>query len=235
MAILLLTSASSCDRPKTASAAPGIDTAAYDTLLEDATTSRDSWLSLSDEPAVHMWWARDFLEKADDSAAATELEKCATLFRWGASHASGPDERDEFLATARELDSAAREVKSGDLEGGHHAEGVLDRGYRVLAAYHTHEALTEWEAGEHRAAAQLMTAASTEIEQGFTLSGAPIGTSIDEAVAEARSVALRLGTAQPPSEHEIRRLIDNLGRAVNALGSVLQSRAQPSGAVPTLP
>jgi len=235
MATLILITASSCDQTKTASAAPGKGSFADDTLAEDATTSRESWLSLSDEPAVHMWWARDFLEKADDSAAATELEKCATLFRWGASHASGVGERDEFLATARELDSASREVRSGTLEGGHHAEGVLDRGYRVLAAYHTHEALREWEAGEHRAAAQLMTAASTEIEQGFTLSGAPIGTSIDEAVAEARSVALRLGTSEPPSEHEIRRLIDNLGRAVDALASVLQAHAQSSSAVPTLP
>jgi hypothetical protein len=182
---LILVTTWSCGQPREERAAGGEETATG-TLAEAARASRETWFVLADEPAVHLWWARDFHQRGNAGSAAGELSKSATMLRWGASHVATPEER--------------------------------------LADYHVKTALREWEEGEQHFAAKLLDAAATEIEQRFAVVGSPPVTRLDEAVAEARFVAQKLGTPEAPTEHEVRRAIENLERVLDQLVEVSQTR-----------
>jgi len=190
----------------------------------DFVAIREIWLALADEPATHMRLARQALAAGHLETAARELDKSATLFRWGEHYAFGERERRDFLATAQELEESARLLREGSERGTEPLFRVMSMSYRALAEHQAAAALREWEAGEHVRVALLLDAAATDIEQGFALSGETAGGSIDAAVADARAVAHGLDSKQPPSEAMVRDAIQGLERAAQGLGEVLGSR-----------
>lgn len=206
----------SCGRPQE----PTVTDESRRELAELSGASREAWLMLADEPSTHLWWARDFRERGNPASTATELEKCAILFRWGATHVPTPEEKRDFLTTAQELDATALALKSEPDRAAEGFDRAVDDAYRVLGGYHTRAALHEWQEGEHARAARLLSATATEIEQRFALLHSPITTDAGEAVADARDVARKIGTPEPPTDEEVRRAIGDLELALDELVEV---------------
>lgn len=185
---------------------------------------RDLWMGLADEPIHHMRHARELYDAGDRPGAARDLEKAASLFRWGRRYSFGATENAAFLTAARELEEVARLLRSGAREPDPALHGVLAKGYQVIAGHHLGLAREQWDAGRHQMAARLLNAAVDELEKGFELSEEPAGASIEADFVAARGIADRLGTDEPPSEADVRGVLSGLRRAVKGLDEVLGSR-----------
>ena len=206
------------------SVAAGESGAVFETGDPDFMAARTSWISLADEPATHMRSALDAYEAGRLGEAARELDKSASLFRWGRQYTAGERERRDFTASAQELEEVARVIREGAARGAEPLHRALAFGHRTLAEHHLSAALREWEAGEHVRVALLLDAAATEVEGGFALSGEAPGPSIDAATRAARATADRLDSSLPPTEEQLRGVIRDLQDAVHGLGEVLGSR-----------
>jgi hypothetical protein len=181
-------------------------------------------MALADLPASHMRSALASYEAGRRDAAARELDKSAALFRWGRLYAVSSSERRAYTAIVQKLEEDARRIRRGSDPGAERLEIDLALGYDVLAEDHLEAALEEWAAGEYVRVARLLDAAATEIEDGFSLSGAGVGNSIYMAEAAARVTSQRLASKQPPTEDELRKTIRDLGTSARSLGDVLGSR-----------
>jgi hypothetical protein len=187
--------------------------------------ARAFWLAMADDPLHHMTLARDLTECGEPDPAARQLDLSASLFRWGALYVDGSRERRTFVTTAQRLEDVARLLRSGEPWEGGALDDMLSNAFYVLSRYHVAMALDQWDAGEYTRAALLLRATADEVQQGFLLSGASPGGSIDRALGVARSAAERLETESPPDESEVRAAVEGLQAGVTGLGEALDEAA----------
>jgi hypothetical protein len=191
----------------------------------DGDEARALWLAMADDPLHHVRLAHDLLTEGKRTEAARQLEISAYLFRWGHLYAEGFGARRGFVATAQELEAAARHLRRGDEEDLATLNHTLSGGLRAMAELHATEVLGEWRAGRHTRAALLLRASADEVRCGFSLSGiAPRGT-IERALADAGTVADRLDSRSPPEEREIRDAVEGLRDSASSLAGALGSRS----------
>lgn len=178
---------------------------------------RSLWADMADEPLHHMTLVRQLEAEHDAEHAARQLDVSASFFRWGRLYAADDPEQREFLATAQELEGAARRLRG---EVSEEDPTLLDRvladGMSLMAKEHSALALDEWENGEYTRAALLSRAAAAEVEQGHSLSGEATDGTIDRALEAVRGTAERLESKTPPDESEVRRAIGELRDAATA-------------------
>ncbi len=195
-------------------------------------TAREVWMSMADEPLYHMRRADRLVDDGDDAAAVRELEKSASLFRWGRLYASGAKQTTDFVTTAQRLEALARSTR----EGAKPEPGVLDAivadGCDVLAQEQLGLALDQWKAGEHVRVALLMRSVADELSTGVALSDERATGSIDGALSSAREVANRLETPDPPTEADVRGALEGLEGAATRLARIRSSRSRSGDATP---
>jgi hypothetical protein len=191
----------------------------------DADEARGLWIAMADDPLHHVQLARDLVARGDREQAARQLDMSAYLFRWGGLYARGMGEHRDFVATAQELEDAARRLRRGEREDLAGLDRTLSRGLRVMGELHADEVMGEWTAGEHSRAALLLHASADEIRCGLSLSGVTPGGTIERALADAGSVADRLDSRSPPEEHEVRDAVEGLRDGASILADVLGSRS----------
>lgn len=193
-------------------------------------TAREVWMSMADEPLYHMRRADQLVDDGNDGAAVRELEKSASLFRWGRLYASGTEQTTDFVTTAQRLEAVGRSIR----EGVNPEPGVLDAivadGCEVLAQEQVGLALDQWKAGEHVRVALLLRSVVDELSAGVALSDERATGSIDGALSSAREVAGRLETPDPPTEAEVRESLKGLEGAAARLARIRSSRSRSGDA-----
>jgi len=186
---------------------------------------RSLWAEMADEPLHHMTLARQLEAEHDAEHAARQLDVSASFFRWGRLYAADDAEQREFLATAQELEGAARRMRGNvPEEDPTLVDRVLADGMRLMAKEHSTLALDEWENGEYTRAALLSRAAAAEVEQGHSLSGEATDGTIDRTLEAVRGTAKRLESKSPPDESEVRRAIGELRDAATAPADATKPR-----------
>lgn len=196
-------------------------------------TARDVWMSMADEPLYHMQRARDLVDHGDDQAAVRELDKSASLFRWGRLYADGAQEQNEFVTTAQKLEAVARSIR----EGAQPEPGVLDDivadGCETLANHQLGLALDQWRAGEHVRVSLLMRSVASELQTAIALSDEQAERSIDVALESAREVADRLQTEDAPTEAEVRGALKGLEGVASRVARIRSSRSRSGDVTPS--
>jgi len=190
----------------------------------DTDEARALWLAMADDPLHHVRLAHDLVAEGNGEDAARQLDMSAYLFRWGHLYAHGMGERRDFVATAQQLEAAARGLRTGREEDPAVLDRTLAGGLRAMADLHATEVMGEWKSGEHSRAALLLHASADEVRCGFSLSGMTPGGTIERVLADAGTVADRLDSHSPPDEGEVRDAIEGLRDSAKSLADVLSSR-----------
>ena len=184
---------------------------------DDIVIDEDVWVVLLAEPGNHLEKAHENFLKKDFRAAAAEMKKAAAYCRIEAKRATD-ETRKGLVASGKELEKLADEVKSGSVDAVKVVNATFARAYHALGKHHYLKATESWTKKEAKHVGHALHASASYVEKGFESAGQKVDSGVHKTLDEARDLSGDLISGSGKLGEKVGSSIEACGKQTELLG-----------------
>ncbi len=193
----------------------------------------DVLIVFADAPGEHFHKARESFLKKDINSAADEIRKGAAFMKLEAGRGT-KESKEELMASVRELEKLANEVKKGTVTSAKELDHSFARAHLALARHHYLKASESWAKKEAKKVGNDLKASTTHLEHALAWSGHELEAAGLAVTKDAVVVSKKLVEGTGWMAEETGKAIEAIGKEIEKLGKKLEpAKSTPSMKVST--